>query len=93
VEDDDDVDLETNLKLFMGARCTGVNLWEQHVRRDLNVFDTVAISNLDVLYLSRLCFAFKCFYSDQLDLHRLDLQFRMSFHDVAVEWLREAAIR
>lgn len=54
VEDDNEVDLEVNLKLRMMKSRTRVDLREQHIQGHLETTDHVAIGHLDVLHLCRI---------------------------------------
>ena len=73
MEDDDQVDVKLNLEVSMMVSCTRVIAWEQHVKRDLQVRENIAISDLDILNLGRVRLAFKSLDTHQLDFNRLNL--------------------
>jgi len=74
VEDHNQVHLEFYLELLVDERRARVNLWEQHIKRNLKAANHVAISHLDVLDLSSVGFSLKGFDSNELDFDRLYLK-------------------
>jgi hypothetical protein len=67
VEDHDQVHLEFNLKFLVDERRAGVNLREQHIKRNLKATNYVTVSYLDILDFSGVGLSFKGFHSDKLD--------------------------
>ena len=76
----------------MNNRGTTVDLGEEHVARDFHVVDAVTIGDLNILHFCGLSVAFELFYSQELDLHGLDIELRVTFDDEAVEGLSETAV-
>ena len=68
VENHNQVHVELNFEITVHVCGTRVRIREKHVERNLQVWENVAVSNLDILNLRRVSLALKSF-----DTHKLDL--------------------
>ena len=84
--------MELDFELFVDIRGAGVRCWEKHVERNLKIGQHVSIGDLNVLNLRRIRLAFECLHANELNLNRLNLNFRLLKDEVPVERLIEAAI-
>ena len=92
MENDNNIHLEFNFKLGVFYRSTRVDLWEQLIQWYFNVVNAISVGYLDVLNFCGLGFSFESFNSYKLDLYGFNLKFRMTFDNVAFEWISEAAV-
>ena len=77
VENHNQVDVELDFELFVDIRGAGVRSWEEHVEWNLEIGQHVAISDLNVLNLRRIRLAFERLHANELNLNRLNLDFRL----------------
>lgn len=77
MENNDEVDMEFYLEEWVTKGGTWVNLREQHVEWDLQAWNHISISNLNVLDLGGISFALESLNTYELDFYRLNLKFRV----------------
>ncbi len=92
VEDHNQIHVEFNLKIVVHVGGARVRIWEQHIKRNFEVWQYISICNLDVLDFSRIRFLLKGFHSNKLNLNRLYFDFGLFQYQEPVEGLIEAAI-
>ena len=84
--------MELDLELGVEVGRAGVNLWEEHVERDLHVRNDVSIGDLDILNFRGGNLAFKGLNSYELGFYRFNVQLGVLADEVAVERLVEITI-
>ena len=60
--------MELNLKEWVAECWAGVDFWEQHVKRDFEARNNIAIRDLDILNFSRVRLSLERLHSHQLNL-------------------------
>ena len=69
MEDHDQIDVEFNLEFGVDVGGARVRIREQHVKRNLKIWQNIAISHLDVLNLSCVSLPLKSLHTHELDLN------------------------